>query len=888
MNDPLSRGLAFEVGDLWRKSAFDQVKKENSIFDALEPNLPALKTGDGNTAHFAFDIDLSDLPWPDDLLPEANSLEDIEDARPNEAASLEIWDLDVDHDRAARFSDFRTWEGFGHQDLTDTATTSYLSEAGPQTFDAALQTVAKSIGVLPQDFVLRALSGLALGRSSSLFRWSTAGNQFEQNLEGAAISGISLPCSNDFVANLKDMGDSMVRLRTFSDPSRAIKEDGPALMALRSCTSSVLNAIDETVAPALSRLSSLLQLQELTRQSHSLLKMLSSMVEATKGLKTDEAVISSISDGIHAGAEVRHQFCSVFQCLLARIAFPWLESMAADLGLGRPKLDWYDETENTSVDGTDQNKLTFLELGDERLIRETKAAILLLRQEEPRHPLLYNGEARQSRFAEVISGGVPSTYCAERYEAEMTEFLKQNAFTSSSRPATHSEPSAADVPGAVLWQDETSAIDYITDMEALMSKRPDQQHVGGFDALNAETLAALRDPENDAETTGTPLEALVTISPIDQVRPLIKTQHKLVNAVLMRQLLRNHKLRQHLELQRSFQLLGNGKFLTRLSTALFSKDVQSAERKRGVVPTAEEIGLRVGSSKDQRWPPASSELQLTLMGLLNEANGSVGHDRLSFAIRELPEEEIDRVLDPHSIYALDFLRLQYAAHAPLDAVITSESLIQYDAVFRYLLKLLRLTHVTSSMSRKAGAHNRDEPRDRNTLVFMQQAQYFISRLWTHIMDMGIRAPWRELMNSFASLERSLAEEDKNGKLGRRVGVGIQGLRQLHEECLDRIRSRLFLKRKHAKLYAAVEGVFCAILKPASVLQTGSVSTVEEDDLVAFRKSLSHLLRTLEQFVNKPLKSVAAADTEDTGLMKMLLLSLNWNEYYDPAKPHTTT
>ena len=103
--------------------------------------------------------------------------------------------------------------------------------------------------------------------------------------------------------------------------------------------------------------------------------------------------------------------------------------------------------------------------------------------------------------------------------------------------------------------------------------------------------------------------------------------------------------------------------------------------------TGEVMGLRLGTTHEERWPPASSELQLTLMGILNETYGKAQASQdsrraneqalpgaLSFAIRQLPEAEIDQVLDPNSLYALDFLRLRYTIGAPLDAIMTGDAL----------------------------------------------------------------------------------------------------------------------------------------------------------------------------------------------------------------------
>ena len=72
----------------------------------------------------------------------------------------------------------------------------------------------------------------------------------------------------------------------------------------------------------------------------------------------------------------------------------------------------------------------------------------------------------------------------------------------------------------------------------------------------------------------------------------------------------------HLGLQRSFHLLGDGVFVSRLTAALFDPEQASTERERGVMRSGTGMGLRLGSRGT--WPPASSELRLALMGILGD------------------------------------------------------------------------------------------------------------------------------------------------------------------------------------------------------------------------------------------------------------------------------
>ncbi|KAF2771869.1 hypothetical protein EJ03DRAFT_242322, partial [Teratosphaeria nubilosa] len=278
-------------------------------------------------------------------------------------------------------------------------------------------------------------------------------------------------------------------------------------------------------------------------------------------------------------------------------------------------------------------------------------------------------------------------------------------------------------------------------------------------------------------------------------------------------------LKKHLELQRSFHLFGNGNFVMRLSTALFSPNTQTARRTRGVIPTGEALGLRLSTRDGQPWPPASSELRLTLNQVLADSDHDLEPRRpgmpaelpgvLSFSIRELSDEEIDRVMDVSSIYALDFLRLQYTARAPLDTIITPASLKRYDDIFRFLLKLLRVLDVTTRLRRE---HLTNEtPVSSKVRRFALAAHHFTSNLFSTLMEIGIGTPWRNFQRGIEEVELSVNTRH-HSRLAGALEAGVASLRQMHEVCLEGIRSHLFLKRKQAKVRNALHGVLAAVLQ----------------------------------------------------------------------------
>ena len=75
-------------------------------------------------------------------------------------------------------------------------------------------------------------------------------------------------------------------------------------------------------------------------------------------------------------------------------------------------------------------------------------------------------------------------------------------------------------------------------------------------------------------------------------------------------------------------------------------------------------------------------------------------ESISFAIRDLSDDEMELCRHVDSIHALDFLKLHYKPANPvLENVLSSESLEKYDRIFRHILRVLRLKSVAQGLIR---------------------------------------------------------------------------------------------------------------------------------------------------------------------------------------------
>ena len=930
MGDLLSQGYAFELDDIWRKSLFLTERDDGSLFKPLDKGLPELdlQNGDG------FYQDELHIP----PLGDVNGLGEHELERvDSEVASAatepltsevnvpdvlqDLWTLDIANPPSANSPHLRTWEAFKEEGVSNAERSAYLSEAGSQAFDLALNQYnhhEPDRGVLPQHAIFRAFHNLVLGRSSIFFQWNAAKRRFVPILEDVPISGYSLPSCRSFIDKMVEVGSMHRILDDYASASISWKHSCTAMIAFKGCLTSILDSVDEHITTALSSTRSLLQLQRLMELPHQLLSILSDLVHFLRDCATDDAVISRLSDRIHRIVGSQNLFTKVSQIVLARVSAPWLERLCGDIGLSESCTDStddrseYEQGDNganmsssllkpNSEDGHFPN---FVTEDDRKLISETKAGLQVLRKHFPCADLLlakanslqeqiWDGEVAVAQIKDVSTCDIEDVYDEEveqwnsRLEGERDQMDKTTGVSS-----LLTEGSA--------WADDEARHEYLSTVDARISG-PLEAGTETSDRLRLATTSSLNRTPYAVTERGFERSLDLDVNPLDRLRQLIQVRGRLINKVLLRHFFRECRFIHHLDLQRQYHLLGNGDFVGRLSRALFSAETQSAERKRGTVPTSETMGLRLGTRQGQRWPPASSELRLTLAGVLTETYylETPNHLKpsdvkelpggLSFSIRELPDKDIERVLGSGSIYALDFIRLQYTAPPPLDAMFTKSSMQSYDDVFKFLLRLLRVLHVTTKLRERLLSHIGDRNHPRNSyrgrdlpgVHFALQAHHLTSVLMSHFMDMGIAAPWQGLVSSLTAIERTLDAPDEVGSSQESAFIGLDGLRQLHETSLETIRNRLFLRRRQEKIRNAIESLLSHILACVSIMEKKE-SREFEAWITKFKGSANVLLSLLRAAIDKPARTTALADAAegDVEAMRLLLTRLSWTSSYD--------
>jgi hypothetical protein len=751
-----------------------------------------------------------------------------------------VWQVALELGPANKHVTFFTWELFENLEHVEPKT-PYITEAGPAAFDAALardHATTAAGRVVEGHVLLESLWNLGLGRSSMLFSFNAKSRSFESAIADGRPSGVSPRTAQSITSQFIHTGNTFLYLRSFVERTFASADSVPARVALATAVSSLLSTFEEHLGRQSNNITSLLQLQHLFAKPRGILSHVAQTVDAVKQVTSNE-VLSSLIHHRLLEAEEGDDYIRKLSCqILRQVAQPSIDLLSEWIGIRQEQEtvpfsarggfvavnDTSEQQGPTEYTYRSELMPRFVSPEDGSTMFETGNALRFLMHHHPEHPL-----ASLHKFA-VQPPPLEWKFGWQDIEAIST---KAKAYEDDLRKAIlefSSRSSKQRLIDTVVKDSFSHQIPEHTDHERYFQESmqlldgPPKQPLGDLpDELKLLTERVLEDRDrslSDANTFSPPLSITSTLS----FGPLLSAQAKLVNATTVRLFFRSHELRLHLALQRQYHLFGDGVFSSGLASALFDPERESAQRHKGQMRSGVHMGLQLGARES--WPPASSELRLALMGLLSETYYSSalhrstqnantapapapGRDnnelpgQLNFAVRQLDESAMEKVMDPYGLYALDFLRLQYVPPSPLNLVITPVALEKYDYIFRFLLRLLRMIFVVAHLPRQYP--------DSDSRCFRTEAHHFVTALSTYIYQTGVAEHWDGFQSYVTTLEHRLAEEDAANELGVRVTEGLAAIRDAHEKCLDSILFSLLLRRRQRKVMALIEEIFELIL-----------------------------------------------------------------------------
>ncbi|KAL4951244.1 Spc98 family-domain-containing protein [Aspergillus filifer] len=833
---------------------------------------------------------------------------------------LEDLDIDIPSQNAPR-----SWEKCHDRQLNEPPS-AHFSESGAKGFDAAIAHLNKDLPtgkakhVARNDVFFQSLFQLGLGWSSVLFRYNEQQQKFERVVKDICISGVSTLALSEITDEVLQCGNNMQRVRRFIQRVPGQAAEPSALSAFSTAASVIIYTIEKQLLDRSRHTGSVLQIRALFQQCGELVGALANIMDAVEKVESEARIISSVFKAAAYYSQIYGHMENLFREIMFLVVGPWLTHVESWIGF-RPETSASMELLTTGRSfvfcekNEDKGKVqaqerleysyvseqmpSFVPPDQAHLIYESGRSLRLLKRSHPHHPLV-NDRAR----IDTPSLGCAGTWAeleriqakARDYESRLrAEVLKYNRDGYAEEDLNTEQSNSTEIkesPDAFDLFD----IDDPENMTGLLANESslEKQNLG-------QLLAADEKQSTGLETNFAPE---VTSSLYLSLAPLLSSQALLIDFSCLHLLFKEHKLRDHLALQWRFQLLGDGYFATRLSHSLFNPEMESGERKTGVVRSGVHTGLRLGSR--DTWPPASSELRLVLMGILNECYSGEYADGtgnpvfekekelpggLSFSIRELTEIEIAKCKNPNAIEALDFLRLQYKSSTVLEAIITPRSLRKYDTLFKQLLRLLRMISVVKALIRDSTSRTSLSGDTRNTFQkFRIDCQHFVLSLADYSFQLGINSTWQGFQNTLSKIERCLEKDDIDGTI--EAAHSIPRLQAYHEDTLDSMIYALFLSKRHAEVARLLDGIFDTILKFAPLSRLDGVQGIRHESEVTIRKLYAVFRKQTAAFVNylRGLDGARAAAPSNMGrgmiaregaanVFDHLLVRLDMKRYY---------
>jgi hypothetical protein len=755
-------------------------------------------------------------------------------------------------------ANFQSWDGF-ENDRAKEPPTAYITEAGPSLFDTAtaadydpLHVGNTSNLVVETKTFASSVLALGLGRSSIFFAWDTEKQSFMPTIPGVRISGHTTESLYGLLAVFKDCGNAIRFLQSFID-NVYTQSTSPGRIALADAVSTLLITIQTRLSESASDLKSLLQLQSLFQPAHSILICFRRLIVNVSATRSDESMLSTVFEEIQLLEHRTGTLRNVLIEVLSRVSHPWLEFTGEWLGLqgeaGLPltkegtgksfvkveDIDWIDEQglELQEKDYVlDYDKVpSFIAADDARTLFEVGKSLRFLRAHHLDHPLARANVVASARppvlewkfsWQDIVDVETKALQFEKDLTAAIKEFSKATSVPNISNPDRSFDKAEFELDFFGKPEEEMQA--HVLASIDTFNEPLKENFI--LDRLTSVLNDYLNTHDANSQDEDSIFSPPISLIPILSFNPIISAQARIVNGTCMRMFFNSHKLRDHLSLQRSFHLLGNGVFSSRLSHALFDPELESAERHRGVARSGGMMGLRLGGR--ETWPPASSELRLALMGVLTEsyvstqsldtsrASGFINRQTslpgdLSFAVRDMTEEEIEKCMNADSIEALDFLRLSYKPPPPLEAVITPMILFKYDQIFKLLLRVIRMLYVVSALFRDATDRaSYWQGVDFVAQRFRIEAHHFVSSVSGYFFDTGIESTWRVFERKLDQVQKRIDTDDNDFTLGQ--NEGLDKLRDYHERVLDRIMFALLLRKRQQLVMQLLEEIFTSILQ----------------------------------------------------------------------------
>ncbi|KFY29822.1 hypothetical protein V493_02225, partial [Pseudogymnoascus sp. VKM F-4281 (FW-2241)] len=481
MEDGEDPGNAFAIPDLWATSRYFPESEDSYSFlfsqlklDDITDKLPEQTIGHADNGGF---FALPDFPFESPELSIISASTPPPLSERGEEVNIEEGDGYVDiwsfaPEEELKSANYLTWDAFDEQ-REEAPQTCYISEGGPQLFDAAVADDTNPLQIDNQDALVvsgsayaSSLLALGLGRNSVLFVWNEETREFECTLKSVRTSGCSTELTHDVTALFLQCGNTTKALRSFTDKAYT-KHRSPGHIALADAVATVLSTLQSHLNIPASSLQSILKLQSLFQLVSRLLSIFHDLILAAGSAPNDEVMLSHLFHFIEQTEHRTDSTQTILLEVLSRVSRPFLDFAGEWLGIqretGMPLVKgsvgksfvkaedrlWIDEqgVEIRTPDFVlDESRVpSFMPEEDMQILFEAGRSLRLLREHQPDHPL--------SRGSIITSAAPPVLEWefswqdieaigvrARQYEKDLKSAIEKYSISGSTPPASRSPP----------------------------------------------------------------------------------------------------------------------------------------------------------------------------------------------------------------------------------------------------------------------------------------------------------------------------------------------------------------------------------------------------------------------------------------------------------------
>jgi Gamma tubulin complex component C-terminal len=850
--------LNFDNETRWQGFQFDK-NLDSAVFglpEVEEKSLQDLQSG-------TFSLNVQEISVASLYASSASSYTTAEDDRGRELEQLDddvqlepgedIWTL-PEVKSGSRKPALTSWDHFLDRRYIEPGP-AYLSEAGSPTFDAIVARSRAKAPLVLSDTFLHSLHSLALGRSSLLLQWNEKQRTFSQAMDDFTVSGYTPGLLQRLLESIASGGTIIRKLSTPEQYFRCPRSPSRSELAFASALRTCLAAVQQYMDDRRHGMNTILQVEQAGSSILPLLDLLAQLAGLVKDSPSDSRLLSSLIRRATDRGLLCSRFVQIFNLIISAVAQPLLQDMSSAIGLHGAHPIMQEEL----VPSEEDHWADVLPVEIYERLQDAAQTLKLLQHHHPER-LVVHLSANASRPFELAFNW--ESLSAVQAEADEYEIQAVSTLLGGCRPNAAYDARPLLFPAGT--PDSSKAFEFLD-----IGHLPPDAHLA--DTSMQAVLGCLATDLGTPEQFPIGYDEALTLS----ISPLLFAQHRLLSFSMFECLFRQHNLQSHLDIQHRIHLLGDGMFAARLSIALFDSSQSSGEDMRKIGATS---GLRLQTRES--WPPASSELRLVLMSVLSESMSVAGvkglEDTISFAIRDLSDEELESCKDVDSIHALDFLKVHYRPpNNVLEAVISTESLGKYDNVFRHLLRILRLKSVAQGLLREVSSRRAISPHGLDHR-FCIEIQSFVSTVADYSQTIAALRPWMKLESAVRGIGKRLDDADYEGVL--QFGHSLSSLRERHETTLDEILRALLLKHKQKQALETLEQVFGVILKYAAATRR---MTIDEPTTKRYHEEFRSLAR---HFVTL-LRDAATRDEMRGGqgngsdMFEELLTRIDWNGYW---------